>query len=132
MALQAAALSSPSLPHPLTPCMPFIFLCFSSPLSCNSFYIHLSLYFKDRTNDLTQDDKRLEKNHRLLSIYFYFNFPLHFSRPKSFWPTLSLYSSLYLSVKTVKSSVNYLPPPPPPGKHTSRCHITFFIYQIGE
>ena len=27
---------------------------------------------------------RLEKNHRLLSIFFYFNFPLHFSRPKSF------------------------------------------------
>ena len=60
-----------------------------------------------KTKDLTQDNKRLEKNHRLLSIFFYFNFPLHFSRPKSFWPTLSLYSSFHFSLKTVKSSVNY-------------------------
>ena len=35
----------------------------------------------------------------------------HFYRPKSFWPTLSLYSSLHFSLKTVKCSVNYLPSP---------------------
>ena len=70
--------------------------------------------FQRLNQRLTQDNKRLEKNHRLLSIFFYFNFPLHFSRPKSFWPTLPLYSSFHFSLKTVKSSVSYLPPPPPP------------------
>ena len=56
--------------------------------------------------------------HFFFSIFhfFHFNFPLHFSWPKSFWPTLSLYSSFHFSLKTVKSSVSYLPPPPPPGQ----------------
>ena len=94
MAHQAAALSSPSLSRPFLAhlhSLPFPF-----PLPCNNFHIPLlSYYFKD----LNQDNRRLEKNHRLRSIYFYFNFPLHFSRPKSFWPTLFLYSSLHFSIK---------------------------------
>ena len=62
-----------------------VFLVLSLSLAISSSLIPLSLpllshYFKD----LTQDNKRREKNHRLLSIFFYFNFPFHFSRLKSF------------------------------------------------
>ena len=114
--------SFPTLPIPCSSAfpsyIPLLFLSLSLAIISYSL-IPLSLpllshYFKD----LTQDNKRLEKNHRLLSIFFYFNFSVHFSRPKSFWPTLSLYSSFHFSLKTVKSSVNYLPPPLPPAPGT--------------
>ena len=94
MAHQAAALSSPS--HSSSLAHPSYFL-FSSPFPMQFFSysphpsslpLHSPLFQK---KDLTQDYIRLKKNHRLLSIYFYFDFPLHFSQPKSFWPTLSLY-----------------------------------------
>ena len=91
--------------------IPLSFLPFN--MQFFSYSPHSPLPIFQRLNQkLNPNYKRLEKNHRLLSIYFYFNFPLQFSRLKSFWPTLSLYSSLHFSLKTVKSSVSYLPPPP--------------------
>ena len=65
------------------------------------------------TKDLTQDNKRLEKNHRLLSIFFYFNFSFTFlgRNPSSqlFLCTLHLISPLkQLKALLITTTTKYL------------------------